>query len=97
MPVTRTRLVFPIMMELIIVNVLRDIKRTRLVFAKTSMNVKSIIGANTDAPTHLVDGRVHAQTDLLYDQTDAHVVFNATNVTMLLLMKSVTHRIDFEN
>ena len=97
MPVTRTRLVFPIMMELITVNVLKGIRRTRLVFAKTSMNAKSITGANTDVPTHLVDGRVHAQTDLLYDQTDVHVVFNVTNVTMLQLMKSVTHRIDFEN
>ena len=61
--VTRTKLVFPIMMELIIVNVHKDIKRTLLVFVKTSMNAELIIGANTDAPIHLVDGHVHARTD----------------------------------
>ena len=61
--VTRTKLVFQIMMELIIVNVHRDIKRTLLVFVKTSMNVESIIGVNTDAPTPLVDGHAHALTD----------------------------------
>ena len=61
--VTRTKLVFQIMMELIIVNVHRDIKRTLLVFVKTSMNVESIIGANTDAPIPLADGHAHALTD----------------------------------
>jgi len=78
------------MMELITVNVHKDIRKTHLEFVKTSMNVGSITGVNTVAQTPLVDGHVHAQKDLLYVQMDAHAVFNVTNVTMLPPMKSAT-------